>query len=109
MSDQDAKDYKEQLDAYMNLRKNADGQAGQELAAWTAAQGAPSTPSQEGHAAGPACSAPDEALIEEILELVRFDYDKFIVPAPPSEQKPLFVKICKAAILEYIRRSAGKE
>ena len=31
MSDQDAKDYKEQLDAYMNLRKNADGQAGQKV------------------------------------------------------------------------------
>lgn len=61
--------------------KNADGQAGYEY----------QKPSQESYAAGPACSAPDEALIEEIVQ------DQYIKSAVGW------------AIREYIRRSAGKE
>ena len=58
-------------------------------------------PLQEGHAAGPACSAPDEELIEEIA---REECVGFLLG-----ERPTVALICKWAIREYIRRSAGKE
>lgn len=104
----------------MSEHKNADGQAGQEPVAWTTVlalncraesfafevcptniwgkNGVPlythPAPSQEGHAAGPACPAPDEALIEEIV-------NKYITQG--------YRCAVEGAIREYIRRSAGKE
>ena len=71
--------------------KNADGQAGYEY----------QKPSQESYAAGPACSAPDEALIDEIADAAcsRWIKDALMLFKPAAEW----------AIREYIRRSAGKE
>lgn len=70
--------------------KNADRRAGRETLP---------APSQEGHAAGPACSAPDEALIEEIAEeTFKRWYDREFNQAEAT----------KWAIREYIRRSTPK-
>ena len=112
MSDQDAKDYKEQLDAYMNLRKNADGQAGYEY----------QKPSQESYAAGPACSAldiPPTMTCRELVERVKRG-EKWKVYEPAPDEALIeeiageyvdrhFVAIAADAIRKYIRRSAGKE
>ena len=72
--------------------KNADGQAGREHR---------TAPSQEGHAAGPARSAPDEALIEVIAKQAFRKWYR-------DEIKKVSTAV-KWAIREYIRRSAGKE
>jgi hypothetical protein len=57
-------------------------------------------PSQEGHAAEPACSAPDEALIEEIIGEAYLHWSSEIID---------FRNAVGWAIREYIRLSAGKE
>lgn len=59
-------------------------------------------PSQEGHTTGPACSAPDEALIEEIAR----DALRALDDAGNYLHTDAAVKW---AIREYIRRIAGKE
>lgn len=60
-------------------------------------------PSQEGHAAGPACSAPDEALIEEIAGQAK------LMCTAWRNHDATKAAVADWAIREYIRRSAGKE
>ena len=96
--------------------KNADGQAGQE---------GTTAPSQEGHAAGPACSAPEEellwlerrfeierllqecdglfALVRGVLRVDQSDGHRRIADQIRNTRRRI------AAIREYIRLSAGKE
>ena len=59
-------------------------------------------PSQEGHAAGPACSAPDEALEMAVAHDAYKSWGRWRI------EELSFKFAIRWAIREYVRRSAGK-
>lgn len=107
----------------IKARQNADGQAGQEVAA---------APSQEGHAAGPACSAPEGEYVpltaeqKSALNRAHLASVKVVTPAPDDAlvrdiaynarfltpkrrfDSHEYSDIAVWAIREYIRRSTPK-